>query len=467
MTYGQSAIRSLVYELDVDRGNSPYTFLGAYRRMGSKSATRPVSWRGRLWKTLSPPLAQFSGSASSSVVRNYTFNRVGFNVPFYRYLIKRGMNASGALTIQVQNADASEMDSKLIWRNSSDPSNPGYNQINEGGAYGFHLSRNIPEPISGHTPGSSISEACVIAKRIVNKRITLRRRQIMGGVVVGELAKTIAMVSNPAKTLVRKIGSHANTTSRRLRRLAKVKVESPSTRQMIVDTYLEATFGWQPLLSDIRDGALALARLVTRDALERQQFRAYGSDEKLISTSVSNADVGFDAASVNPYRANNVVTSRSECIYYGAFMTRLQDSAVARSQLDRLISLSGFRFADWVPTVWELLPTSFLVDYFTNVGDVLESTANVSHDLAWITEVHITSTISRTTFVPDLDRAKASKGNLFVDYQGVQSHSESSYKTISRFAVAGFDVQTNFRFRLPVGLQWLNLAAVLSQAKRS
>jgi hypothetical protein len=38
----------------------------------------------------------------------------------------------------------------------------------------------------------------------------------------------------------------------------------------------------------------------------------------------------------------------------------------------------GFRWGEFVPTLWNLLPWSFVVDYFTNVGAIFESWSNRS-----------------------------------------------------------------------------------------
>jgi hypothetical protein len=36
-------------------------------------------------------------------------------------------------------------------------------------------------------------------------------------------------------------------------------------------------------------------------------------------------------------------------------------------------ALFGFTPSEFIPTAWELLPWSFLIDYFTNIGDILSS----------------------------------------------------------------------------------------------
>jgi hypothetical protein len=64
-------------------------------------------------------------------------------------------------------------------------------------------------------------------------------------------------------------------------------------------------------------------------------------------------------------------------IYRGAMRVEAKDPA----EMDP--ALIGFDLSSWAPTLWELIPYSFLIDYFTNVGDVIRGWSHLGVRLAW------------------------------------------------------------------------------------
>jgi hypothetical protein len=44
----------------------------------------------------------------------------------------------------------------------------------------------------------------------------------------------------------------------------------------------------------------------------------------------------------------------------------------------------GLNIQEFIPTVWELVPWSFFVDYFANIGDILECATLIRSDVSWV-----------------------------------------------------------------------------------
>lgn len=432
--------------------------------MGDKTRTRFVSWRGKLFRDTQGgviyPLAQVAD------LRGYGYTRVGSNNPKYRALIRQHLNATGPMTVNVSEGKTEDFSYVLLKRGSTSPSDPEYSRIYSSGMDGVHLNVNLPTPIIAHfSTQASMDNACAIAKRIVHKRLTARRRQFQGGVAALELRKTLQMVIRPAKKVRTLLDAATRRIPKAMKSLKRSGASRHSKAKQLADLYLELTFGWQPLLADTRDGALALARLATRDALERQQFRAFGADDKthLLTTS-THFGVGYDPATTVFIDREWRDISSAECIIYGRFAYRLQDSSYAKSSALRLAELCGFTLADFLPTAWEAMPWSFVVDYFSNVGDVIEAFSNNVSEIQWASEVHIQE--SKEDFLSVINQKDTSlfHGTSLVGLSDARTHCESSRKTVVRIP-SGVDLSTYLRLSLPSGLQWLNIGALAVGAR--
>jgi hypothetical protein len=363
--------------------------------------------------------------------------------------------------VTVSNAEAVDVNTKVWYRGSTDPNSPMYTKIGTYGSQGVFLNLNLPLGLTSHSGTSSMDEARKVAIRCLQSKWTLRRRQVQGLVLAGELGKTIQMVVRPAKTLRNKVGSLIG----RLAKARKRTTDSSSWKKAAADTWLEGTFGWKPLISDVQNGAIALARTVEKDVLLRHQFRCFGQHESPVLTTTGFAGpIGYDSSSPIYFHMDRRVTSRSQCILYGVWSTKLQSPEVAASAAWRLATLSGLSWADVPPQVWELIPWSFVVDYFINVGDVIESAANTLDGPLWVEEVQILETEDLRYFTHNTQQLKAFLGKLFVALDGPDPSSKQSFKTISRLGYLG-PLQTQLSLRLPVDMQWLNLAALAAGGK--
>jgi hypothetical protein len=138
---------------------------------------------------------------------------------------------------------------------------------------------------------------------------------------------------------------------------------------------LEFAFGIQPLLSDVRDHAEAAARF-SSDSVHTK-VRGYGNSIASASVSVTYVTPGANTPGLTTTK--NV--QRAEVINRAGM--RFTSEAMTFGTPERLRSLLGFKLEDFVPTVWNLLPYSFLVDYFSNVGDLLSAITTDTSGVTW------------------------------------------------------------------------------------
>lgn len=69
----------------------------------------------------------------------------------------------------------------------------------------------------------------------------------------------------------------------------------------------------------------------------------------------------------------------------------------------RALELSGFNWNEFLPTIWELIPYSFLIDYGTNIANVVCGWFTDTSGLGWCyrgTEQKVTEVISASPIRP-------------------------------------------------------------------
>jgi len=125
----------------------------------------------------------------------------------------------------------------------------------------------------------------------------------------------------------------------------------------------------------------------------------------------------------------------------------------------------GLSWSNVLPTAWELIPFSFLVDYFTNVGAVIEGVGTGTVGLAWgcKTQKQESKTVIQAVIDSAAHNAIIGKGRWSGHVSG--SGEVATYSIVNRTPVntisAGFG---DFVFKVPgaTSLKWLNIAALFT-----
>jgi len=222
-------------------------------------------------------------------------------------------------------------------------------------------------------------------------------QDLSSGTVLGELRKTVGMIRRPLMSLRQAVGSYAQSQkktryARTLRRWRNEGIQGPgraaaaAASRAVSGSWLEFSFGVKPLLSDVHDGAKALAKALTY--IPPREFISFSAREDSQWGAVTNRN--FDAGFWTKYTSGNKdgnltyqdSTTMKYRVYGAVTLFNEEDYPANRAWADRF----GLNWSDVLPTAWELIPGSFLADYFLGIGDFVERVTFPRSRFAWVAE---------------------------------------------------------------------------------
>lgn len=419
--------------------------------MGNKSRTELTQLRwstAQLWGN-GQQVAGTSGVNSAQ----YTSFLQGSEDPQWRKKVQMNESATGPLTAEL----------KLVAYNNSGKVDISYDDPTFGGKQhvkvnGFSRLFGPANFVVGNYTahlGQVDNRALVKLYKDLNSKDTAW----LGGVFVKEFREVVSMLRNPFKNLRKGLGDYIETATSRCKRVRRWSGRAREVKKILADTWLEYTFGWQPLVNDIRDAASVFAH--NEDLFPRLHGRGQAYEEW-------NADWQTDDTTfAGAYFDGIIKNTRSVRVIYRAGMQTSADYPAGSFQ--RIRQLSGFKWKSFIPTVWEIIPYSFVVDYFTNFGDILECTTLSRADVRWVAR---TVVYTDTVFKQQKLNSNLTLKN-FANVKGLSISGDgfcwvlSQTKRVER-AQTGLRFPTP-EFRMPAidSRRWLNIAALVSQGRSS
>lgn len=183
-------------------------------------------------------------------------------------------------------------------------------------------------------------------------------QSLQAGEDIGEWKQTRNAIRKPLapmqQLLTRTLDKHSKALSRYRdpRGMAKA----------MADTYLEWAFGWTPLANSLGEAMVALQN--RKEFVRYHPFSAVGKSES--NGAVIGGQVGHGGAQCDIVgHASDIASVR----YQGVWEARVD---IPQRSVRQVL---GLNLKNFIPTVWNLIPYSFLIDYFTNVGDFMNITA--------------------------------------------------------------------------------------------
>lgn len=218
-------------------------------------------------------------------------------------------------------------------------------------------------------------ESKAIARsRAWSKISEIQRGSFNGYVFLGEFAQTARMLTNPLKESIK--------LTRDL-----LKVRGKASIKDFGDLWLQYRFGILPFISDMSE----ISKLLSEQTEERvrERFRFYGKASKSITEKYESSSPGFIATA---HGYTDKIYDAETIIRFGMQTNLIDSTSTLQSR-----ALSTLDLTKVLPAAWELVPWSFLIDYFVNIGDIVATVSESSSVLSYNVESNIKTVTKRTT----------------------------------------------------------------------
>lgn len=271
--------------------------------------------------------------------------------------------------------------------------------------------------------------------------------------ILAEAKQTLNMLANPFSSIQKAVGNYLRKDAVlrgsprfKNRRAAEISKEY---RKAASDTWLEFNFGLKPLLSDVKSAAEEVAKVVQ------------GPTQRTFNVGFRDSGTSGVFYPFGPItrqnRSNLLVESETRASYTvrykGAYTPIMSGPAfVGGANL-------GLTLPDFLPSIWEAMPYSWLIDYFTNVGGILNGYAALSHvKVHWLCK----TMIEETTHLDSINKDPGTNNVWWVNSGFSPMALKTSTKVINRIGNPDISIPL-FDFRADLSLSHsLNIASLVN-----
>lgn len=365
-------------------------------------------------------------------------HREGQSVPAWKTKIRLGQDASSDFFATRHSIDAKK--GHYVRTRVQDVSNPYITETREVNGHLFSMPPSGVENIDWSAADND-------ARSKLYKKIRETQVKMSGQVFLGELGEAMRMLRSPARALRDELGHYLDTLKRGKSRYPK----SRDRARFASETWLETQFGLLPLVGDIQDAAKAVSHVINR--FERARVAATSETEQASTSSTLVYPLG---TLEDECMSNTVTKTKAKVIWRAG----LKSSTVGMDTAQLVQSSFGLTVREFVPTAWELLPMSFVADYFSNVGDILSAYATDTSSVIWSNRTVIIETVRTNSTMIRPDVVKAVIGANFRSCRGSPSSYTAESKQVTRSAIGLSAPSLTVTYPGAGSLKWINLAAL-------
>jgi len=303
-------------------------------------------------------------------------------------------------------------------------------------------------PNNSGPPASVIADVNnrAIAKFIGDCNSALSSNNLTGR-SIRHLKHDLHSLIHPMNSLRDKIGGYLSTLEKASKGVNK---RSKSWLHVVRTEYLAFTFGTAPFVEDITSILVDAShrRLPVVPVSGRASRRWSGSAGRIAITGDS---------------FNGWLTWTTQVNLASTYSVQIKGAIRTESGMNGKIGfIQSQRLSpsDWLPTIFSILPYAWMVDYFTNIGDIVDALTFPFSSLTWSCKT--TKNINSVSYSqPDMVASPPVGGYVQVLAGGAGGNATFTYEAISRDILQSIDLLPTFELKVPTSpKKWLNMMAV-------
>jgi hypothetical protein len=302
-------------------------------------------------------------------------------------------------------------------------------------------------PVAGSPSGSITTEITNRAIRKFLDSCSNARSSVEAGQDFGEWRETIESLVRPMNSMKNLIEGHYSRLTKAKKRF---RGQTPSLKKALADSYLEFVFGWNPLAHDIIDAVKGLTD------------RERSMPQAPVSGGASRDFSGSNSAFVpSGMLQTTLCNKKSVSSYYVGFKGVIRlNLAGGRIPVRDVLQLNTVQ--DFVLTGWDLLPYSFLVDYFVNIHDIFQAATFCFSDLIWAKKLVRSDTTETYVYTDSGPNPTSPPVGLTTSRFCYGGNGEGRITNFTRSVVVPSDLIPRVRFSIPTSIRpWANIAALV------
>jgi len=275
------------------------------------------------------------------------------------------------------------------------------------------------------------------------KKAKSKQHEFGAGEFLGEIAETLRFVGHPISSFRR----YSRDYLRRMQGKAIWVGTRRSKRQRLASAWLGYRFGALPLLGDIDSAMEELANTLVGKppTLPVNGKGKFSSATNVVTTGTNLGKWDFE---------RRVSTKNlTEVKIRGVVNMTIPTQIIWTPGTIRV-------FQDFIPTLLEVMPWSWALDYFSNIGDIISSLTYLDCNLGWVNQTRRSTKVTKEilTYKPN-----GAPGWLILDSQG--RFTTTTSKVWDRTRISPSSLVPTLVLKTPFGkpLQEANLCAALFQ----